>query len=156
MAKIRKDLDESKDFIVDCLLSNKKTLTELCLHFNCKYDTLRTRVKKWIPEYKPDYTSHLNKYRGIKKWNTLSEYVSSKGKFCKRTILYRLLSEERGNHCSICGIDSVWNNKPLRLQVDHINGLPFDNSLDNIRLVCPNCHSQTENFSGSNKLLKPK
>ena len=51
--------------------------------------------------------------------------------------------------CSICGIDPVWNDKELRLQVDHINRNWLDDRLENLRFVCPNCHSQTDGYSGS-------
>lgn len=47
--------------------------------------------------------------------------------------------------CSICGINS-WNNNKLTLQMDHINGMSYDNRLENLRLICPNCHSQTETY----------
>lgn len=52
--------------------------------------------------------------------------------------------------CSICGIDS-WNGKKISLQMDHINGISYDNRLENLRLVCPNCHSQTETFCRAKK-----
>ena len=47
--------------------------------------------------------------------------------------------------CECCGI-SEWNGKPLALQLHHINGIHNDNRLSNLQLLCPNCHSQTENF----------
>jgi hypothetical protein len=53
--------------------------------------------------------------------------------------------------CGICNCTSTWNNLPLTLQLDHINGNPTDNRLDNLRFLCPNCHSQTLTFSGRNK-----
>lgn len=53
--------------------------------------------------------------------------------------------------CSICGIRPEWNGKYLQLQVDHIDGDRFNNRLENLRFVCPNCHSQTETFAGRNK-----
>ncbi len=45
---------------------------------------------------------------------------------------------------------SSWRGRALNLQLDHINGVFNDNRLDNLRFLCPNCHSQTETFSGRN------
>lgn len=47
--------------------------------------------------------------------------------------------------CSNCSINE-WNNKPISLQLDHINGIHNDNRIENLRLLCPNCHSQTDTF----------
>lgn len=48
--------------------------------------------------------------------------------------------------CSLCGITDNWNNKPLTLELDHINGVCTDNRIENLRWVCPNCHSQTDTY----------
>lgn len=61
-----------------------------------------------------------------------------------------LLPEE----CSECGIGTVHDGRPLVLQLDHINGDSTDNRLENLRILCPNCHSQTDTFSGRNKKYK--
>lgn len=53
------------------------------------------------------------------------------------------------NKCHICQIDQ-WQDRPLNCQIDHINGDTWDNRLENLRILCPNCHSQTETFSGRN------
>jgi hypothetical protein len=68
----------------------------------------------------------------------------------ERPTLRRYLSEDRGYACECCGI-SEWNGKEIILQVDHIDGNPGDDSPNNVRLICPNCHSQTEFLGGRNK-----
>lgn len=52
--------------------------------------------------------------------------------------------------CGECGQGPEWNGKPLVLQIDHISGDSTDNRLENLRFLCPNCHSQTETFAGRN------
>ncbi len=62
----------------------------------------------------------------------------------------RLLKEDKLKYeCYKCTIKS-WQRKRLSLQLDHINGINTDNRLENLRLLCPNCHSQTKTFTGKN------
>lgn len=51
--------------------------------------------------------------------------------------------------CYKCGIEN-WCNEKITLQIHHINGISNDNTLKNLQLLCPNCHSQTHNFCGKN------
>lgn len=53
--------------------------------------------------------------------------------------------------CGICNMDPIWNGKSLSLHIDHINGIRNDNRLENLRFLCPNCHSQTETYCTLNK-----
>jgi hypothetical protein len=62
----------------------------------------------------------------------------------------RYLLETRGC-CEECGIIDTYNGKPITLQCDHIDGDNDNHSLNNLRLLCPNCHSQTETWCGRNK-----
>jgi len=54
------------------------------------------------------------------------------------------------NTCALCPQGPEWNGKPLVLVLDHINGVNNDNRLENLRLLCPNCNSQTDTFAGRN------
>ena len=54
------------------------------------------------------------------------------------------------NRCEACGIEE-WLGAPLSMALHHVNGDGQDNRLENLQMLCPNCHSQTENFAGRNR-----
>ena len=78
----------------------------------------------------------------------------NRGELSDRKTIRKVLTQVRGYKCSCCGI-SDHNGKPLTLQVDHTDGNAENNSPDNLRLICPNCHSQTDNWSGKKTKIKP-
>ena len=65
----------------------------------------------------------------------------------------RLVSEGvKKNVCEICG-QSSWMGKQLNLELHHMDGNRQNHKLSNIRLLCPNCHSQTDTFRAKNKRI---
>ena len=62
----------------------------------------------------------------------------------------KYLVEKFNNTCYTCGI-TEWNNKPIVLDLEHIDGNSENNNIENLCLLCPNCHSQTDTFKGANK-----
>lgn len=61
-----------------------------------------------------------------------------------------LLDLGRVYECAVCHQLPEWNGKPLRLQVDHIDGVGWDDRPENLRFICANCHTQTPTFCGRN------
>jgi len=73
----------------------------------------------------------------------------NRGNLKKRLLKDNLLE----NKCAICGLLPKWNDKTLVLVLDHINGINNDNRKGNLRLLCPNCNSQTDTFTGKRKRI---
>jgi len=62
----------------------------------------------------------------------------------------RLIKEGIKKHqCENC-LNTCWLDKPISLELHHINGIRNDNRLENLQLLCPNCHSYTDNYRGKN------
>lgn len=64
--------------------------------------------------------------------------------------LKKYLSDTFGDECDICSI-TEWCGQPVPLVMDHISGNPYDNRIENLRLICHNCNAQTPTFAGKNK-----
>jgi len=74
-----------------------------------------------------------------------SEWTKTKGLYVKK-----IQEREYGkNFCEICGIED-WNDKPLVFDVDHVDGKRNNNTLDNLMVICPNCHRQTDTWGSKN------
>lgn len=73
-----------------------------------------------------------------------------RGRRCRTHVKMRLIRAGLlENICSDCGLQE-WRGQRIVMHLDHINGVKNDNRLENLRMLCPNCHSQTETYSGKN------
>lgn len=82
-------------------------------------------------------------------------YMIRKDKFYKgekisSNIIKRILIEDRGYKCEECG-NSEWLNKPITLELEHSDGNYMNDTVENLKLLCPNCHSMTPTFKGKNR-----
>ena len=90
----------------------------------------------------PNPVKPVEEYLGIGKVSN-----SLRGRLLKEGYLEDRCHNE---NCSVTGKE--WLNMPITLQLDHINGNKFDNRLENLRMLCPNCHSQTSTFGSKNRI----
>lgn len=91
------------------------------------------------------------KYRPRQKRDIKILLVEDRPQTSRNHLKARLIEEGiLKNVCNDCGMGTNWNGKLLVLHLDHINGKPKDNRLENLQLLCPNCHSQTHTYAGKN------
>lgn len=80
---------------------------------------------------------------------SLDEILCENSSYNRCHLKTRLLENKLLDYCcEHCKNPGLWNGKELSLHLDHINGINNDNRLENLRFLCPNCHSQTGTYSG--------
>lgn len=85
---------------------------------------------------------------------SLNEILTVNSIYQSNKLRQRLLKENVLEHkCSNCN-NSEWLGNPIPLELEHINGDSSDNRLENLTLLCPNCHSLTPTYRGKNIKLK--
>lgn len=118
-------------------------------------------VKRKIIKYNLDtshFTGQLWKGKSfveetalVKLDDILKENTNYKTHTLKERLFNQNLKERK---CEICGLGEEWYGKPITLELHHINGDHYDNRLENLQILCPNCHSQTNNFRNRNNTDK--
>jgi hypothetical protein len=103
-------------------------------------------------------TSHFNndrRVRGIRAHQRRIELppdvvFRADSSVCSKVLRHHVLRHDvvAPYACALCGNSGQHNGKPLTLQLDHANGVYNDNRVENLRWLCPNCHSQTETYAG--------
>jgi hypothetical protein len=115
--------------------------------------------KKFEKLYEID-TSHFTGQGHLKgkthNFNTipLCEILVKDYEYSSNKLRKRLISEGIKEHkCECCGLNE-WLGEPIPLELDHINGDHYNNILENLKILCPNCHAKTPTYRGKNKKSK--
>lgn len=113
----------------------------------------QSSLKKAISEYGLN-TSHFTGRAWNKGNYDYSSFTKGSVKKNGKTTLNPLIAL-RGRKCENCGL-TEWLGQPINLEIHHKNGDRSDNSLENLIILCPNCHSYTENFCYKTKKARVK
>lgn len=116
-----------------------------------------SQVKRRMDDLNLDYSIFkgksavikINKLNNVKKEDILKENCKHQRTVLRRYVIKNNLIPYK---CAICGC-TEWQGKTLSLELDHINGVNNDNRLENLRFLCPNCHSQTSTYGSRNQQL---
>lgn len=145
---MRIDIENKKEEIKSWINSNQSKAF-MCRELKCKPETLNW----WLDKMGLNYNGNKGG-KGIKicsQRKSALEYLSSNGYISAHKLKLKLIEDGIKKHkCEICGL-TEWNNEKIPLELHHIDGDRYNNVYENLQILCPNCHSQTDNNSGKNK-----
>ena len=150
MAQKIKDRIKDDYFIRVC--EESQTMSKAAAKLNIHYNSFKKRAIE-LNCYAPNQAG-----KGIKKRPARLipiEEIIFKGlhpEYQTFKLKNRLIAEGfKENKCDECGLDGMWNGKPLNMELEHIDGDRTNHLLENLMMLCPNCHAQTKTYRGRNK-----
>ena len=144
---------EDISLLVEKSYSIREVLKKLNLSPNGGHRLLRDIIKSCnISHFTGQHTNKGLSHKGGAKLKPLLEVMIKNSNYARHLLKKRLLDQKLlKNKCYLCNCLPVWKGKPLVMVLDHINDKNNDNRLENLRLLCPNCNSQTSTFCSRNK-----
>ena len=126
----------------------EKPKSFMCAELNCKPFTLDTYLKIMGIEYKGN--SGLKGYHKEKQIIPIEVYLNNEKTIQSNKLKNKLLKEQYKEYkCERCGL-TKWQDSPIPLELHHKDGNQYNNNLNNLMFLCPNCHALTDNYRGKN------
>ena len=146
---IRKDLINRIDDVIEWM-DEGLPFIEIARRLECARDTATNLCKKINPEYKGN-SSYGQKGKVPNNKKNVFELLKNPRISCGK-IRERLIEEGyKERKCEICGL-SEWMDKPIPLELHHKDNNHWNNDLNNLQILCSNCHMQAHNYSNVDKL----
>lgn len=139
-----------------CAISSSTSLRQVLIKlgvapYGGNYEVLRKAIKFFSLDI--THFAGQSTKKGIKLGinRSLSDYLSNKFSITSNSLRLRLLREGVFQHqCSRC-LNTLWEKQKIPLELEHIDGNKHNNSIDNLQLLCPNCHALTSTYRGRNR-----
>lgn len=148
---MRNDIIKQKKIILK-LINENRPKSFICKFLDCRPLTLDNYLKKWNINYVGNKGGKGYKISPIKK--TAIQYMNSTGHISSYKLGKKLIEDGlKEKKCECCNL-TKWINKDIPLELHHKDGNRFNNELQNLQLLCPNCHALTENYGSKNKKNK--
>lgn len=145
----RNDILERKEDILQWV-KEAQPKNYMCQQLHCKQETLNRYLKIMNIEYKGQQ-SKKGQQKGSNVYKPALYYINNNIPITSHKLKIKLIKDGiKENKCELCGL-LEWQGKILPLELHRINGNHQDNSLDNLMILCPNCHSIQPGNAGANK-----
>ena len=145
---MRTDILERKDDILKWI-EEEQPKRYICQQLGCKPETLNSYMKKMGIEY-AGQKAKKGQYKGGTEYKPATYYIENNipinSHKLKKKLIRDGLKEEK---CELCGI-RMWYDRKIPLELHHKNNNHLDNCLENLMILCPNCHAIMGNNSGAN------
>jgi hypothetical protein len=155
----KKPKDTPKETFIE-ITNNSESMAQACAELGWHFGTFRKYAKmygcydpskgrKWVKNTSPFQ-------KGYKSERTISLediiYNNKHPQYNTGRVKRRLLETGLKEHkCEKCNL-TEWNNVPIPLELNHIDGNRHNHHISNLEIICPNCHAQTDNYRGKNKI----
>jgi Zn finger protein HypA/HybF involved in hydrogenase expression len=142
---MRTDILEKKDLILD-LISKNVPKSKICKILMCKPLTLDLYLIKMEINYKGNKGAKGHKVSNSRK--PALYYIDNNISITTHKLKNKLIQDNIKYHkCECCGL-TEWQGTKIPIELHHIDGNSLNNKLDNLQILCPNCHAQTDNHAG--------
>lgn len=146
---MRTDILERKEEILQWI-AEEQPKCYIAQQLKCKQHTLNSYLEKMGIEY-AGQQNKKGQQKGSNTYKPALYYIENNLPIQATTLKEKLFRDGlKEKRCEICGLVE-WQGFPLILELHHKNCNHFDNSLDNLQILCPNCHSIQVGNNGSNK-----